>query len=321
MTRPFVKGRNRIRLRSAEVKPAEEAGGLYFSSEKKNYQFVSSGCAVLDCVLGGGYPLGKIVNIVGDKSTGKTLLAMEAVANFFLKYDNGWVKYIEAESAFDSDYAAALGIPIDRVKIKDDMDTVEELFDDLLGLSGNDPGLYIVDSLDSLSDEAEMKRGIREGTYGAAKPKALSQLFRRLVRKLGKQNICVIIISQVRDNIGVTFGEKHSRSGGKALDFYAAQALWLAHIKTVKRTINKIERPTGIMVRAKCKKNKVGLPFRQCDFSVRFGFGIEDVECSTEFLQTVGKAAPKTPEALREAVIREWFNVERKFLPETRKYA
>mgnify|MGYP003394229933 CR=1 FL=1 len=320
MTRPFIKGRNRIRLRSAEVKPAEEAGGLYFSSEKKNYSFISSGCAVLDCVLGGGYPLGKIVNIVGDKSRGKTLLAMEAVANFFLKYDNGWVKYIEVESAFDSDYAAALGIPIDRVKIKDDMDTVEELFDDLLGLSGNDPGLYIVDSLDALSDEAEMKRGIREGTYGAAKPKALSQLFRRLVRKLGKQNICVMIISQVRDNIGVTFGEKHSRSGGKALDFYAAQALWLAHIKTVKRTINKIERPTGIMVRAKCKNNKVGLPFRQCDFSVRFGFGIEDTECSTEFLQTVGKAAPKTPKALREAVIREWYLVEKRFLPEKRKY-
>ena len=165
-----------------------------------------------------------------------------------------------------------------------------------------------------------MGRAIGEGSFGAAKAKKLSELFRRLVRKLKRQNVCVLVISQVRDNIGAMFGEKHSRSGGKALDFYASQILWLAHLKTVKRTINKIERPTGIMVRARCKKNKIGLPFRQADFSLRFGYGIEDTECSQEFLQTVGKAVPKTPEALREAVIREWYNVERKFLPERRKY-
>ena len=165
-----------------------------------------------------------------------------------------------------------------------------------------------------------MKRGIRDGSYGAAKPKKLSELFRRLVRKLGRQKVCVMIISQVRDNIGVTFGEKHSRSGGKGLDFYAAQALWLAHMKTIKRTINKIERPVAVRIKAKCKKNKISLPFRECEFNIRFGYGVEDAECSQEFLQTVGKAVPKTPELLREAVIREWYAVEKKFLPETHKY-
>ena len=299
---------------------SETVGGLYFSSAKKNYQFVSSGCTVLDCVLGGGWSLGHIANIVGDRSSGKTLLAMEAIANFFLSYDNGWVRYVEAESAFDIDYANALGIPMDRVEMVNNLDTVETVFEDLSGLARKTPGLYIIDSLDALSDEAEMGRAIGEGSFGAAKAKKLSELFRRLVRKLKRQNVCVLVISQVRDNIGAMFGEKHSRSGGKALDFYASQILWLAHLKTVKRTINKIERPTGIMVRARCKKNKIGLPFRQADFSLRFGYGIEDTECSQEFLQTVGKAVPKTPEALREAVIREWYNVERKFLPERRKY-
>ncbi len=313
----LIRKRDRIRLRP----PVENSsGGLYFSSTKKNYQFISSGCTVLDCVLGGGWSLGHIANIVGDRSSGKTLLAMEAIANFFLAYDDGWVRYVEAESAFDIDYANALGIPMDRVEMVNDLDTVEAVFEDLSGLSRKTPGLYIVDSLDALSDEAEMGRAIGEGSFGAAKAKKLSELFRRLVRKLTRQKICVLVISQVRDNIGATFGEKHSRSGGKALDFYASQILWLAHLKTVKRTINKIERPTGIVVRARCKKNKIGLPFRQCDFSLRFGYGIEDAECSQEFLQTVGKVAPKTPEALREAVIREWFNVERKFLPEKRKY-
>ena len=316
MSYNLIKKHPRIKLRSA----TENSGGLYFSSEKKNYQFISSGCTVLDCVLGGGWPLGRIVNVVGDRSTGKTLLAMEAIANFFPKYDNGWVRYVEAESAFDEDYASALGIPMSRVESKNDLDTVEAVFEDLDSISYEEPGLYIVDCLDALSDKAEMDRGIGEGSYGAAKAKKLSELFRRLVRKLAQKNIFVMIISQVRDNIGATFGEKHSRSGGKALDFYASQILWLAHIKTLKRTINKVERPTGITVRARCKKNKIGLPFRQCDFDIRFGYGIDDIGASTEFLNTLGKAAPKTPEALREAVIREWYAIEKKFIPETRKY-
>lgn len=317
MARPKIRRRN---LLGPEATP-EVGGGLYFSSPKKNYQFISSGSTVLDCVLGGGWALGHIANIVGDKSTGKTLLAMEAIANFFLAYDDGWVRYVQAEgAAFDEDYANALGIPMDRVEIKNEIDTVEAVFDDLTALNSKHPGLYIVDSLDALSDEAEMGRGIRDGSYGAAKAKKLSELFRRLVRKLGRQKICVIIVSQVRDNIGVTFGEKHGRSGGKGLDFYCSQILWLAHIKTLKRTITKVERPIGITVRARCKKNKIGLPFRQCDFDIRFGYGIDDVGSASEFLNSVGRLVPKTPEALREAVIREWFVIEKKFLPEKRKY-
>lgn len=307
--------------RPIEATP-ETGGGLYFSSPKKNYKFVPSGCAVLDCVLGGGWALGHVANIVGDKSTGKTLLAMEAIANLFLQYEDSWCHYVQAEgAAFDVDYANALGIPMDRVILKDEIDTVEQLFDDLNALRYKEPGLYIVDSLDALSDEAEMGRGIREGTYGAAKPKLLGQLFRRTVRKLGKQATGVIIVSQVRDNIGVSFGEKHTRSGGKALDFYASQILWLAKIKTLDRTIQQIKRPTGVTIRANCKKNKIGLPFRKCDFNIRFGYGIEDMAASADFLTSIGKSAPKTPEALREAVIKEWYNVERKFLPEKRKYA
>lgn len=317
MARPVIKLRN---LTTPTTEDAQNGGGLYFSSAKKNYSFISSGCTVLDCVLGGGWSLGHIANIVGDRSSGKTLLAMEAIANFFLSYDNGWVRYVEAESAFDIDYANALGIPMDRVEMVNDLDTVEAVFEDLSGLSRKTPGLYIIDSLDALSDEAEMGRAIGEGSFGAAKAKKLSELFRRLVRKLARQKVCVLVISQVRDNIGAMFGEKHSRSGGKALDFYASQILWLAHLKTVKRTINKIERPTGIMIRARCKKNKIGLPFRQADFSLRFGYGIEDTEASTEFLKTLGKVVPKTPEALRETVIREWYAIEKKFIPEERKY-
>lgn len=297
-----------------------DAGGLYFSSPKATKNFIPSGCVMLDCVLGGGWPLGRIVNIVGDKSTGKTLLAIEAIANFFLKYDDGWVRYVEAESAFDPAYAKALGIPMDQVEMEHGLDTVEAVFDNLSNTRTRGPGLYIVDSLDALSDEAEMKRGISDGSYGAAKAKKLSELFRRLVRQVARQNICVMIISQVRDNIGVTFGEKHTRTGGKALDFYASQVIWLAHLKLLKQTKNKMERPVGVRVRAKCKKNKVGLPFRECEFTIRFGYGVEDTEASEEFLREIGCSIPKEAVALRETVIQEWYAIEKKFIPEKRKY-
>lgn len=314
---------SRPTIRQAGVGAASK-DNLYFSSPKKHLEFIPTGCIVLDCVLGGGWPLGLVVNIVGDKSTGKTLLAIEAIANFFLKYDDGECWYNEAEAALDTDYAKALGVPMHRVKRLEEHDTVEQVFDSLEGVLNRikGPGLYILDSLDALSDEAEMKRGISDGSYGAGKPKKMSELFRRLVRKVKRKRICVIIISQTRDKIGVTFGEKHSRSGGKALDFYASQVLWLSHIKTLKRQSSRVERPIGVRIRAKCKKNKVGLPLRECDFNIRFGYGVDDTVASTEFLQEVGVKVPVSisPVELAKLVQRKWYEIERSFLPTRGKY-
>jgi len=296
-------------------------GGLYFASPKENIPFFSSGCTLLDCVLGGGWAVGRVSNVVGDKSTGKTLLAMEGAANFLRQYPNGHVKYKECESAFDPLYAAALGIPMDKIDVEEDLNTIEDLFKDLDALikasDDDEPILYIIDSLDSLSDDAEMARAIGEGSYGTAKAKNLSEMFRRLVRKLRAKLIAVMIVSQVRDNIGVTFGKKTTRSGGKALDFYASQVIWLTYIKQLKRTVSKQERPVAVIIRAKCEKNKVGLPFRQCDFQLTFGYGVEDEMASLTFLEEIGK---KPQGDLREQVIREWYRIEKTFLPERRKY-
>lgn len=315
----------------ALIRPREQAtvsgdGGLYFSSAKENIQFIRTGCTLLDCVLGGGWPLGRVVNIVGDKSTGKTLLAMEAIANFCRDYPDGKIWYNEAEAAFDEDYARALGIPFNNVTYIQDCTTVEEFFSHLDGVldASATPKLYILDSLDSLSDKAEMKRGIDEASYGSSKARKLSEVFRRLTQDVKKANCCLIIISQVRDNIGVSFGEKHTRSGGKALDFYVSLALWLAHTGILKRVVEKVERPVGIKVKAKCKKNKVSLPFRECEFEISFGYGIEDEKASHEFLKAVGK--PLTgkgrihPDELSKLVVEEWYRIEKTFLPTRRKY-
>ena len=267
-----------------------DGGGSYFSNPTTNLSFIRSGATTLDCTVGNGWPLGRIVNIVGDKSTGKTLLAIEAMANFARQYPKGKIVYAESEAAFIPDYAEALGLPLDRVQFQKDVDTVEVLFDNLKDFVAarrkrNQEGLYILDSLDALTDEDEKKSDMRKGSYGMKKPKQMSSLFRRLVREVEKSNVCVIVISQIRDNIGVTFGRKYSRSGGKALDFYASIVLYLAHLGEIRRTIRGIKRTVGVNIRAKCTKNKIGLPFRVCDFPIIFAYGIEDVVANLLWLE------------------------------------
>lgn len=314
--------------------------GNYFSSEeKKSLEFIPSGCKVLDCVLGGGYPLGRIVNIVGDKSTGKTLAAIEAFANFNRVYPNGKMYYHEAEAAFDTEYADTLGMPIDDV-IFVNGDTVEDLFESLSKIIEDEketdiPILYVVDSLDALSDKDEKERKIDAGSYAMTKQKKMSEIFRRLAKDIEKTKICLMIISQVRDNIGVMFGEKHTRSGGKALDFYASQILWFSEMGKIKKTIRGIERPIGIKVKAKCKKNKIGLPYRECVFPILFAYGIDDVTANLDFLNDVKgaleeigienlKSIPEiTPELkgiISNQVVKIWNETEESFMPKTKKY-
>lgn len=266
--------------------PVEQTGGVYFENDRGVETF-SSGCQLLDLALGGGWAEGRVINIVGDKSTGKTLLAIEATANFALKYPKGIIKYVEVEQAFDPGYAASLGMPVDRIEFPQDIFTVEDLFKSLDETieKAKQPTLLIVDSLDALSDEAEMKREFNEGSYGAQKAKQMSAMFRQLNQKMSKSNVTLIIISQVRDKIGIAFGDKTSRSGGRALDFYASQVAYLAHIGQEKQTHKGIERVTGVRIKANIKKNKIALPFRQVEFSIQFGYGVQSVEASLEWLE------------------------------------
>lgn len=330
-----------------------KAGGAYFTAPAQSIQFVSSGCVLLDCVLGGGWPMGRVVNVVGDKSTGKTLLAIEACANFKFRFPKGSIRYVEREFAFDVDYAEAVGLPPDEVDFVNTIGTVEGLYDDIEAVCKaqkavnvkEEPVLYVVDSLDSISDDAEMERGISDSSYGGNKAKKLSEFFRKKIGPLSEANVLLFIVSQVRDNIGAMFGEKHTRSGGKALDFYASQVLWLAHLKTLKAKRSGAERPTGAQIRAKCKKNKVGLPLRQADFYIRFGFGLDDVQSHLEWLEETGRleevelTKTKLPSfmskldtlsdseyrALRKTlgttVKSAWYEIEKEFLPTRRKYA
>jgi recombination protein RecA len=316
-----------------------------------NIEFIRSGCVLFDCMLGGGWPLGRMSNLVGDKSTGKTLCAIEAAANFARQYPNGHIWYREAEAAFDESYAGALGLPVDRVDFGPEgldsaWETVEDIFEDLTdccerAIESKEPGLYIIDSLDALSSRAELARKIDEGSYGMEKQKQLGQLFRRLTRKLKEARIALLIISQVRDKIGISFGDKHRRSGGRAMDFYASLVVYLSHLKQLSRTIGGIKRPTAIHVRAKCQKNKIAMPFRECEFTLRFGYGIDEMDACVTFLE-MAKATKLVPEldknfmtrvdklndadykkqliVLRKATRKAWRAIEVDFAPTRRKY-
>lgn len=319
-------------------------GGNYFTAPKDSMEFISTGCKTLDLALGGGWAEGRIFNVVGDKSTGKTLQCIEAAANFIRKHPRGRVKYREAESAFDELYAKALGFPLDRVDRGDGaMETVEDMFEDLEYEFGRknaskEPLLYIVDSLDSLSDRDEMSRGLDDATYGMAKAKMLSKGFRQSVRKITETNMTVGIVSQVRTNVGAgPYQRKTTRAGGKALDFYATHVLYLTQTGRLMQTVHGIKRPTGVKIKAKVEKNKVGLPYREADYAISFGYGIEDGWACLEFLKVAGglKELGVKPDEIKDyganctraelaeihaVTERRWFELEQEFVPTRRKY-
>jgi recombination protein RecA len=305
----------------------------------------TSGCPLLDCVLGGGWAERRIINVVGDRSTGKTLLGIEACANYSRKYPEADIYYCECEAAFDVEYAETVGLPPYRVDFVKDCFTVEALFESLQGVvkKRTKPALYIVDSLDALSDEGETQRDIKEGSYGAEKARKMSQIFRRTVQLLNGTGVTLMILSQIRAKLGVVFGKHQTRSGGKSLDFYASQILWLTSRGIQKRTKKKVERSTGVHIHARCEKNKVGRPFRECRFPIYFNFGIEDVvaglqwlaevdrvEGLEKFVSSAGSIKPldrltdkdygKLRKRVNKRVRREWHTIEKLFTPKRRKY-
>jgi recombination protein RecA len=279
--------------------------------KKEIVSLINSGCTVLDLALGGGLPFGKIINIVGDNSSGKTLLSIEMIAQArsILGDKLKWF-YDDAESGFSFNTENMYGFPI--IDDKEEMSHTVEDFDTNLDkqmslLKKDEKLIYVLDTLDGLSSEAEIKKAEamkkarrkgkadeEKGSYNLEKQKAMSALFRLKSQAIKKSNCLLIIISQVRLNIGVMFGNKYSRTGGKALDFYAAQIIWLAEVeKKLKK-----KRAVGITIKAKITKNKIGKPFRECFIDILFDYGVDDISSNLIFYYDLrtekGKLKEKT---------------------------
>ena len=267
--------------------------------------FISSGSTLLNLALSGkvdgGWRIGRICNIVGDKSTGKTLLAIElityALKAFTKLRKDSKVKviYNETESAFDIPYAEILGMPVDLVDFAQS-DTVEAWHNHLkleLDKDDYDFMVYVIDSLDALSTEQEKGKEITDGSYTAPiKGAKMSELFRRLTQEVSRKKALVVIISQIRDKIGVVFGKKYTRSGGRGMDFYASQVIYLAEKGKLKIS----DRVVGVNIRAKVDKNKVWKPYREAEFPILFEYGIDDVGSMVDFLidqKVIQKSGPR----------------------------
>ncbi len=277
----------------------QEAKEPIKKKKKEHLTFAKTGSTLLD--IAGGFAFGKIVNIVGDNSTGKTLLAMECIAQSKNKFGKKlkWV-YDDAEAGFSFDPEAMYGIKV----LSDDgsaSETVEDfeynLNKELDKLKSDEYLIYVLDSLDGISSNEEKCRqeerhkyikAKREGkkpkeltgSYQTEKPKKMSEFFRLQKNNIKNKNCLLIIISQVRDKIGATYGDKQTRTGGKALDFFASVIWWLAVLEKVKIKDTEI----AVVIRARNKKNKVAKPYRKINMHILFDYGIDDITSNIEYL-------------------------------------
>ena len=376
-----------------EIREAVDAKSRMLFS--KNVEFLSSGCSMLNLaasgrIIDGGYPRARIINLVGDGSSGKTILALEFMAATFwnFKTSNRFqssgkslfketkrliLVYNNVEGVMDFDVERMFGKDFVDSVIWISSDTIEkfgsDFFSRVMKLTKNDMLIYVIDSWDAIDSKEDKDKfekklkadaiKIEKGTFDAPLTEA-AEAKESGSYELGKQKyaskrffkkVCadiqsvdadctLVIISQVRTKIGVTFGKKQYRAGGDALNFYTHLVIWLREIEKLKADAYGQTRVYGIDVHAKVERSKVWKPFRECNFRIIFDFGVDDIyslmafyfgpkktklnwlgdDYSRDNLYNLFKEDQEQLDMLKQAVQAIWDDVEEKVAPKYQKY-
>lgn len=305
------------------------------SSSKRNPEksvnpenFVSTGSTLLNLALtdrkDSGFRIGRMVNLVGDSSAGKSFLALTVLAEaaHCPRFDEYRLIYDDAENALCFNMEKLFGKKASkRIDTTIKSDTVQKWKKNMVRLVEEGvPFLYVLDSFDSLTSVEALDRAIKAaksdgdegGSYKTEKPRIGSETASMIVEPIAETGSILIIVSQTRDNIGVTFGEKKTRSGGKWLQFYSTHVPWMAILERERHEVSingkKVKRTVGVHTRIRCKKNKVTGKERECDIKISYDYGIDDIYSNIQFLVESGtwssKAGFIVPEGIADEKMR-----------------